>query len=106
MFLSYTGKISSCLLTTEGKIMKAIVWIIIVAALVFGGYRLYKSMSAKTEVKPTTKTEATATTAPETRPATETTSKPNSEKGIQNWRAIKKVRNLSDQHNKDLENNM
>ena len=27
-------------------------------------------------------------------------------KGIRNWRSIKKVQNLSNQHNKDLENNL
>ncbi|MFA6717211.1 MAG: hypothetical protein WC082_06040 [Victivallales bacterium] len=81
--------------------MKTLLWIIIIAALIFGVLHFYKKYSNK----PETKTEQAAASA--TAPAPETnTAKPNSEKGIKNWRAIKKVRNLSDQHNKDLENNM
>ncbi|MDD5597516.1 MAG: hypothetical protein PHV82_06200 [Victivallaceae bacterium] len=81
--------------------MKTFLWIIVIAALVFGVLHFYRKYSRKPEVK----TEQAA--APAVAPAPETsTAKPNSEKGIKNWRAIKKVRNLSDQHNKDLQNNM
>ena len=81
--------------------MKTLIWIIIIVAILFGGYKLYKK-SSKSESQ-TTKVPAAATRAvfPESTPG-----KPNSEKGIKNWRAIKKVRNLSDQHQKDLQNNM
>ena len=86
--------------------MKALIWIIILFAIFFGGYKLYQKFSAESESK-------TATVAPAANPAAtravfpeSTPGKPNSEKGIKNWRAIKKVRNLSDQHQKDLQDNM
>jgi hypothetical protein len=87
--------------TFEGQIMKTLIWVIIIAAAIFGGYKLLQKKS----------TESTATVTPT--PASEravfpesTPGKPNSEKGIKNWRAIKKVRNLNDQHQKDLQDNM
>jgi predicted negative regulator of RcsB-dependent stress response len=104
--------------------MKTLIWVIIIAALIFGGWHLYKKYSSK----PAEKTEETAAapapakdtaqeTAKEAAPApapaptkdtAQETSKqnPNSGKGIKNWRPVKKVIDLSNQHNKDLENNM
>ena len=81
--------------------MKTLIWVIIIVAIIFGGYKLYKN-SAEPETK-TAEVPAAATRAifPESTPG-----KPNSEKGIKNWRAVKKVRNLSDQHQKDLQDNM
>ncbi|MDD5697245.1 MAG: hypothetical protein PHH77_01395 [Victivallaceae bacterium] len=80
--------------------MKTLLWIIIIAALIFGGIKLYRHYSAKPEE---TKT-GNATQPPKPEPTT--AAKPNSEKGIENWRPVKRVLNLSDQHNKDLENNL
>jgi hypothetical protein len=95
--------------------MKTLIWIIIIAALFFGGYKLYQKMSAKNETQTAaaeTKT-TTAKTAAVRTPATERAvfpesydGKPNSEKGIKNWKAVKKVTNLNDQHQKDLMDNM
>lgn len=99
--------------------MKTLIWIVILAALFFGGYKLYQKISAKNETQTaaaTTKTAAnetkTATAAVKT-PATERgvfpesyEGKPNSQKGIKNWRPVKKVTNLNDQHQKDLMDNM
>ena len=85
--------------------MKTLIWIIILAALFFGGYKLYQSMSAKKE----TQTVADKTKTPATERAVFPESydgKPNSEKGIKNWRAVKKVTNLNDKHQKDLQDNM
>ena len=82
--------------------MKTFIWVVIIAALIFGGYKLFKGSSAETETKTeTVPAAATRAVFPESTPG-----KPNSEKGIKNWRAIKKVRNLSDQHQKDLQDNM
>lgn len=83
--------------------MKTLIWIIILFAVFFGGYKLYQKYSAKSEAQ----TAATSTPASERAVFPESTpGKPNSEKGIKNWRAIKKVRNLSDKHQKDLQDNM
>ena len=93
-------------LKIEGRIMKAFIWIVILCAIVFGGYKIYKSYSPKSETQ-------TAAAKSAVNPATTRavfpesyTGKPNSEKGIKNWRAIKKVTNLNDQHQKDLQDNM
>lgn len=86
--------------TFEGQIMKTLIWIIIIAAAIFGGYKLLQKKSTESAaVAPTPASERAVF--PESTPG-----KPNSEKGIKNWRAIKKVRNLSDQHQKDLQDNM
>ncbi len=85
--------------------MKTVIWIIILAAIFFGGYKLYQSISAKNE----TKTAAAETKTPATERAVFPESyegKPNSEKGIKNWRAVKKVTNLNEQHQKDLQDNL
>ncbi len=82
--------------------MKTLIWIIIIVALIFGGYKLLKKDSEKTEPQTATSTPASERAVfPESTPG-----KPNSEKGIKNWRAVKKVRNLSDKHQKDLQDNM
>ena len=91
--------------------MKTLIWIIIVAALIFGAMKLYKEYKAESEAAQPTETTATAKPESKTESTTESTSKsasekPNSEKGIQNWRAIKKVRDLNEKHNKDLMKNM
>jgi predicted negative regulator of RcsB-dependent stress response len=87
---------------SEVKAMKTVLWLIILAALIIGGLFLYKNYSSK-------KTEAENAKVEEKVEAVQekvVQEKANSEKGIKNWRAVKKVRNLSDQHNKDLEDNM
>lgn len=84
--------------------MKTLIWIIIVAALIFGAMKLYKSMS-KPEPATAPATETTTAASSENTNKS-TTEKPNSEKGIKNWRAVKKVRDLNEQHNKDLMDNM
>jgi len=83
--------------------MKAFIWVIIIVAVLFGVYKFYQKKSAKPENQTATASPPAAQRAvfPESTPG-----KPNSEKGIKNWRAIKKVRNLSDQHQKDLQDNM
>ena len=81
--------------------MKIFIWIIIIAALIFGGYKLLKKDSEKTEPKTASTPASERAVFPESTP-----DKPNSEKGIKNWRAVKKVRNLNDQHQKDLQDNM
>lgn len=82
--------------------MKALIWIIIITAIIFGGYKFFQKKSAEDETKTATVPAAAQRAVfPESTPG-----KPNSEKGIKNWRAIKKVRNLSDQHQKDLMDNM
>ncbi len=87
--------------------MKALIWIIILFAIFFGGYKLYQKMSAKTETQTATEQAATPVAAPETAPApASTNAKPNSQKGIKNWRPVKKVTNLNDKHQKDLMDNM
>jgi len=99
--------------------MKAFIWIVILCAIVFGGYKIYKSYSAKSETQTVAveKTAAKTTTSPAVNPGTNPATtravfpesykgKPNSEKGIKNWRAIKNVTNLNDQHQKDLQDNM
>lgn len=80
--------------------MKTFIWLVILSVLFIGGFYFYKNYLTKPESK-TEKTEQAAKT--ETAKPKE---KPNSEKGIENWRAVKKVRDLNDKHNKDLENNM
>ena len=91
----------------EVQIMKTLIWVIILFAIFFGGYKLYQKYSAKSEAQTAAVSPATATPASERAVFPESTpGKPNSEKGIKNWRAIKKVRNLSDQHQKDLQDNM
>ena len=86
--------------------MKTLIWIIIVAALIFGAMKLYKSMSKpEPAAAPAPATETTTAASSESTNKS-TTEKPNSEKGIKNWRAVKKVRDLNEQHNKDLMDNM
>lgn len=87
--------------------MKTLIWIIILAALIFGGMKLYKEYKAESEAAQPTETTAAAKPESKTESTSKSTSeKPNSEKGIQNWRAIKKVRDLNEKHNKDLMKNM
>lgn len=104
--------------------MKTLLWIIIITALIFGGYHLYKKYADK----PAEQTEETVA-APAPAPAPEQTptpnpaqsaaqapapapapapgnTTPNSGKGIKNWKPVKKVIDLSNQHNQDLEKNM
>lgn len=75
--------------------MKAFIWFIIVLAVALGIWYLYKG----TEPVPVPAAEKPVKT-------TAAAEKKNSEKGIQNWKAVKNVRNLNDQHNKDLLKNM
>ncbi len=79
--------------------MKTLIWIIILFAVFFGGYKLYQKYSAKSESQTASASERAVF--PESTPG-----KPNSEKGIKNWRAVKKVTNLSDKHQKDLQDNL
>lgn len=81
--------------------MKTLVWVIIIVAVVFSVYKIYQKQSAKPESKTAAVPASERAVFPESTP-----DKPNSEKGIKNWRAVKKVRNLSDQHQKDLQDNM
>lgn len=81
--------------------MKTFIWVIIIVAVFFGGYKLYKKYSTKMEPQAVAVAPSERAVFPESTPG-----KPNSEKGIKNWRAVKKVRNLSDQHQKDLQDNM
>ena len=80
--------------------MKTLIWIIIIAVVVIGALKFFQKDVAETK-STTENPAATRGVFPESTPG-----KPNSEKGIKNWRAIKKVRNLSDQHQKDLQDNM
>lgn len=90
--------------------MKTLIWIIILFALFFGGYKIYQSISAKKENQTAAaETQPAAVKTPATERAVFPESydgKPNSEKGIKNWRAVKNVTNLNDKHQKDLQDNM
>ncbi len=73
--------------------MKTFLWIIIALALIFGAYYYHKNSSKTQKPKP----RAPKVTQP---------NKSNSGKGVRNWRPVKKVLDLSDQHTKDLQDTM
>jgi hypothetical protein len=71
--------------------MKLLIWIIVIVILIWGGCHFYKSNSSKKTVSPSPPAIKDPTS---------------SRKAIENWRPVKKVLDLSKQHNKDLEGNL
>lgn len=73
--------------------MKTLVWIIIAIVVALGAYFLQKNYAKDQKPEPR---------APKVTPP----NKPTETGGIRNWRSVKKVRDLSDQHTKDLQDVM